>query len=668
MVLQLPKAESRIAPFIRMFTQDICDAGLQLGFSLRTTSQACSLAARDATIFTSLVEARLLGGSASLYGAFNKSFRRMTQRRYRGLMDLIEDSRRAERHQYGETVYLLEPNVKRSKGGLRDLHFLRWLGYARYGDCEPEALMRSGVSCHRPSMASCASRMSFCCGCGTSCTSMPTTRRMCSSRAEQLRIAERFGYAGEPLLLPVERFMRDYIEHTNEVHHTVAHFLGHAKARTTLISLIRPVFSHHVDGDFRVDPVHIAATRRGLEKVRNDLAQVLRLMDLANRYRNRIDPATWQAIREAMMQRTDVAVSREAAERFLSLISQPGSLGDLLRRLHELRVLEKIIPAMAHARGLMQFNAYHKYTVDEHSIRAVECATEFLSDPGPLGEAYRGIRDKRTLHLALLVHDLGKGFEEDHSEVGGRLAAETADFLGLGRADKEKLVFLVHKHLVMSHLAQRRNINDDAVVVQFAVEVGSPELLQMLYVLTCADLAAVGPGVLNSWKCELLTRLYVRTREHLTGEAPVSTLRSLAAPLREAIRARVEQHDDAAWWQQQIDALPASYLRGALARRDRGRTRTPPPTPPPGSGRVGTLPGGAQGGRVHRGNVRGDHSGHLPQTDRALTSKGMQILSAEIHTLAENLVLDRFHVQDMDFAASHPPSGCRKSPMRSSLR
>lgn len=654
MLLHPPGSEPRIAPLVRIFTQDICDAGLQLGYSLRTPAQACALAVQDATVFTSLTEARLLAGSASLFDAFERAFRRVTRRRHRALTSLIEEARRAERHQYGETVYLLEPNVKRSKGGLRELHLLRWIGFARYGDREPETLAQAGVL-SPADHSKLRKAHEFLLRLRNELHFQAGRAQDVLSRDEQLRIAERFGYPGDRELLPVERFLRDYIEHTNEVQHTVSHFLAEAKRRTTLLSLIRPVFSHRVDGDFRVDPRHIAVTRRGLQKVRSDLAEVLRLMDLANRYQNRIDPATWRAIRETMTLQAEVEMTPLAAQRFLSLISQPGMLGELLRRLHELRVLEKIIPAMAHARGLMQFNAYHKYTVDEHSIRAVECATEFLKDDGPLGHAYRGIRDKRILHLALLVHDLGKGYEEDHSEVGRRLAAETADYLGLNAEDKEKLVFLVHKHLLMSHLAQRRNINDDTVVAQFAAEVGSPELLQALYVLTCADFAAVGPDVLNSWKRDLLARLYRAAREQLAGDASPSTSDEWLQEQRTELQRRAAQRPDREWWEEQLASLPSAYLADAAAEEifeafDRLRR----------------LP---QHDAVAWGRYRADRKaveytvgtyeqiapGIFHRLTGALTSKGMQILSAEIHTLARDLVLDRFHVQDMDFSGEPPP-------------
>ena len=184
----------------------------------------------------------------------------------------------------------------------------------------------------------------------------------------------------------------------------------------------------------------------------------------------------------------------------------------------------------------MQFNQYHKYTVDEHCLRAVEFADRLAADPGPLGRVYRAIADKHVLHLALLLHDLGKGFLEDHREVGCGSPSRRRTRLGLPAHETEALKFLVHKHLRMNHLAFRRDTSDEDLLVRFAVQVGSPELLQMLYVLTAADLGAVGPDVWDGWKAEIITDLYHRTMQQLAGESPATTIDELLEQRRAEIR------------------------------------------------------------------------------------------------------------------------------------
>ena len=654
MLLVEPRYRDQIVQFVQRFTQSITDAGLQLGFSVRSPAEACSLASKDATIFTSLVESRLLTGNEDLFQRFIQLFQRRAKAKSTALIQSIEKARRAERRKFGETVYLLEPNVKRSSGGLRELQFLRWVGFARFGEAEPENLELLGVlpkedrrrlKKAREFLLRLRNELHFHAG----------KSQDVIVKAEQLRLSQLGGYSASEDVLPVEQFMREYIEHTREVRYIAAHFLATSKRRINLPSLVDPLFCHQVGGDFRVGPLHIRATKQGLSKITSDLTETLRLMELSNWYDVRIDHPTWEAVRTAMSKRTVQAVTPEAAERFLSLISQPARLGSLLRRLHELRVLEKLVPPMAHARCLMQFNDYHKFTVDEHSIRAVEAATEFLEDDGPLGEAYRALRDKRMLHLALLVHDLGKGFPEEHCEVGSRLALEIGDALGLSQSDTETLRFLVHRHLVMSHLAQRRDINDTAVVVQFAVEVGSTEILQMLYLLTCADLAAVGPGVLNRWKLDLITQLYERAREYLAGGHSTSRVDESLADRRAVLREHGTEPAQSAWWSQQIDALPRSYLAGAdadeiakelskLAELQRDEAVSWSKYLPD----INAL-------ELTVGAYESMTPGIFHKITGALTSKGLQILSAEIHTLADDLILDRFRVLDPDHAGQPSP-------------
>lgn len=650
MLLIEPGAEQRLRDFVRRFTQSLYDVGLDLGWSLRTAAEARHLAHQDSTILTSLMEARYLAGGLQRFTAFVRQFKHQALQRSLALLTGIQRAREEEQRQYGETVYLLQPNIKRSRGGLRDIQLVRWIGFARYGISDMDRLEQAGflpqadrrkLRAAHEYLLRLRNELHFHAG----------KAQDLLDKREQLRLAERFGHAGNEHQLPVEQFMRDYIEHTSDVSYVVANLLSNATQRTGVGTLTELLLSHRVGTDLRVGPRQIGATKRGLRTVPNSLAEILRLMDLSNRYRNRIDHRTWQAIRERMIHGPQLEFSPAAIERFLSLLSEPGRLGSLLRRLHELRVLEKLIPPMAHARCLMQFNDYHKYTVDEHSIRAVECATRFLDDQDTVGQVYRSLRHKRTLHLALLLHDLGKGYPEDHSEVGGRLADETARHLGLPAEETETIKFLVRKHLLMSDLAQRRNIDDESVVVQLAVEVESPEQLKMLYVLTCADLAAVGPGVLTSWKRDLLNRLYFRTLEQLAGD-PAASPDTRLVRRRTELRQLVSQPDD--WWQTQIDALPSAILNKSQLPdlvSHLSQLRNLPRAEVRAWGRF--LPE-RQAMEYMVGAHEDAHLGIFHRLTGALTSLGMRILSAEINTLPDQLVLDSFYVEDLDFSGEPP--------------
>ncbi|MHB8954157.1 MAG: [protein-PII] uridylyltransferase [Pirellulaceae bacterium] len=653
MLLANPAVRERVAELARHLTRNICDAGLQLGFSLRTPAEACGLALKDATIFTSLVESRFLAGNERIYERFLERFRQVARRRWRTLVPVVIAARQEERHQYGETAYLLEPNIKRSRGGLRDVQSVRWVGFIRYGEKELQNLDQVGAlsSTDRRRLVQAyefllrlRNEMHFHAG----------KAQDLLTRDEQVRLAQVYGYVKLAGMLPVERFMRDFFEHVGDVRYVASNFITGVQVPSRLTAAFAPLLSHRVERDFLVGPVHIGATRKGLAKVTSNLASVLRLMDLANLYGKRIDHRTWEAIRNAQSQGPPEQVSEHAIHSFLSLLSQPGRLPDMLRRLNELRVLEQFIPALQHARCLMQFNDYHKYTVDEHCIRAVECAVAFRDDPRPVGVTYRDLRNKRLLHLALLLHDLGKGYDDDHSDVGARIAAETARRLNLADHETETLRLLVGRHLLMIHMAFREDMYDDTVVLRLAREVGSPDVLQMLYLHSCADLAAVGPDVLNDWKLELLTELYYRTRRHLTGEDISRSTALEVKARRAAVQALSLDDPDPLWWNKQISALPAGYLLTVS---------------PPGIHEV--L------GRLHRLSVNdvtawfhyvperkvcvylvGAYESVTPgifhKLTGALTGKGLQILAAEIHTLADELVLDRFYVEDSDYVGEPP--------------
>ncbi len=235
--------------------------------------------------------------------------------------------------------------------------------------------------------------------------------------------------------------------------------------------------------------------------------------------------------------------------------------------MYETGVLEWLIPCFSGIRCLIQFNQYHSFTVDEHTLKAMDEVVAFVTDESPVGSAYRSVRHRATLHLAILMHDVGKGLEGDHSIVGEQLCEEVAVRQQLAENKKTMLKFLVRHHLVMPNLAFRRDTTDSAVLVEFARLVGAPELLRMLYVLTVADIRAVGPDVWSDWKGELLADLYSRAMQILSGRPYNYLEQERLKIVRETVRASivpVASHQDAQQWpvwiEQQLDALPPFYL------------------------------------------------------------------------------------------------------------
>ncbi|MEL7497198.1 MAG: [protein-PII] uridylyltransferase [Planctomycetota bacterium] len=550
-----------VVEFSRRIAQDITDAGMQLGYSLRTPREACTMSLSDAYIFSSLTEARRLAGNEDLFQHFQGRFRRMTTKKVSNLIKAIVAAREKERAEFGETVYMLRPNVKRSRGGLRDIHLIRWLGFVQYAETDIDRMLtKSAISTadstqlnqSREFLLRVRNEMHF----------HADRANDMLGRNEQVRLADRFGYAGDDALLSVEEFMRQYFRFTSRIRYVCDHFVSKSLRRRKVKqgSIIEPLMTRQIDHHFRMGPTYIGVANDSLEEVKSELEQVLRLMQLACLHGKKIEHDTWISIRHEMLKYPLKKFTRDCARRFMALLSNTQGLGPLLRRLHEMKVLQIILPGFEHARGLLQFNEYHKFTVDEHSLQAVENAIAYEFDQSIVGKTYRSIREKNLLHLALLLHDLGKGFPEDHSEVGRRMAQDTGNRFDLTDEETETIMFLVHNHLVMSHLAFHRDINDQTMVAEFAANVGSVQTLSMLYVLTCADIAAVGPDVLTPWKQNLLENLFLNARDLLTGDLS-DDVDQRFQPYYEKVADVGTGDEEQTWLKQKAQSLPRNYCR-----------------------------------------------------------------------------------------------------------
>ncbi len=658
MLLTSRKSAGLAAKLAGVLTRDLVDCGFQVGFSIRMPSEACGLAWRDPVIFSSLSESRLLAGSLHVYRKYFGTLRKGALRKHRRLVGPLLEARREERNKWGEASFLLRPNVKRSRGGLRDIQLIRWVGFMRFGETDLERLVKRDALPEKDFlrlrrayafMLRLRHELHFRAGRSQDVLDRPT----------QLEIAEAWDYRGREGVLPVEEFMQEYFEHTRNVRYASAFFADDNRNRSFMGRLLEMLFSRRIDEHIRMGPTHIWVRDPSLEAFATNLTDVLRLMHLANQHRRRISHPTWQAIRQAMQERQPSRPDAEAISYFLGLISRPGRLAPLLRRLHELRVLEQLIPAMKRCRGLLQFNAYHKYTVDAHCIRAVEEATDLEASPTAMGRRYRRLKDKTLLHLALLIHDLGKGYEEDHSEVGRRIAQETAERFDLDAASSETLQWLIHKHLMVNVFAFRHNLNDPQVLLGFAAEVASIRRLELLIVHAVADLAAVGPGVVTDWKMLLIEELYRRTRRYFeTGNLPGENDEEVDRQ-REAVREALSARSAPASCTELLETLPLSLLRRGspeelalelisiadwLQRGTRSHC-TSRYDPSVATTRYTVL--------HHEGSQR---IGTFARATGALSGCGLTIMRANIESVGEDLAWDDFWVIDPDFPGEPPQS------------
>ncbi len=657
-----PAAE--VFPLAERMLRDVFDAGMTLGQSVRSTGEACRQAVEDALIGNSLVDSRLLAGSRALFDDYLARFRRTFRRQGGRLLAEIETARVQERLRYGETAFLLEPNLKRSEGGLRDVQFVRWIGLARYGTADLEALFRLGVLSANE-RAALERALEFLLELRNELHFHAGRAADVLDRTEQLRITRKRGMAAAEGLLPVERFMREFFRHTSQVSHVAERFLTRSRLHSWGRRMAAFLLGHPIEGGYRIGPAGVWASPEGLAQLSGSLTRVLEVAALAALYDRPLHAAVWDRVAEVAAG-LGVELNQAARRHFWTILGYPPRLGELLRGLHRTEILEKVIPEFAHARGLLQFNQYHKYTVDEHCLRTVEELIRLGDDEGPLGRVYRRIESKALLHLAALIHDLGKGYPDDHSERGAEIARRTAERMQLSSHDAATLVFLVRRHLLMNHRALRRDTSDAKLPVEFAVTVGSPERLQMLYVLTAADLMAVGPGTWSSWKGELITELFHHTMRQLTGESPGTDRQQWLAERRGALLAAVGRDEDREWVEALAAALPASYLqatepaqvaadlallKGLAAGEVAARSRYLPET--------GTV-------QLAVGTTEDVAEGIFHRLTGALTAQGLVILSAEINTLPERLVLDRFRVVDPDYEG--PPPAERLERIERALR
>ncbi|HEY1067563.1 MAG TPA: hypothetical protein VGE52_15680, partial [Pirellulales bacterium] len=597
------------------------------------------------------IESRLLAGDQKLFNDFYTAYRRSVRARAPELLAMVKKARDEERVKFTETVHLVEPNVKRSFGALRDVQLIRWIGFLRYGAADPWQLREQGALT-RPDADALCSAYEYLLRLRNDMHFHAGRARDSLDRGEQIRLTEARGVAPAAGLAAVEVFMQDYFRKTQAVGGLAERFLEGAQPKKWLQRATAFLFSHTVDRDFSVGPYDVRIRRSALGRASRSLEDVLYLADASNVFDQPIEHETSEAIRRTVAA-MPADMTPEARRLFKSLLTYPGRLAEVLRRLHHLHVLEKVLPEFARVRGLLELHADRKFTIDEHSILAVERATQLPGEDGPLGELYQRLPRKWMLHLALLLHDLGHGLPEDPIAAGVRIAQQTAARLGLSKDDAATLAFLVERQARMAELAFRRDTTDPEVIVNFAVEVGSPEVLDLLCLLTAADLQAMGPGAWNTWKRDVLTDLYIRTMSHLSGDSSALEGREHRAVKRAEVCETFGANCDN-WVRRQVDELPSVYVNSTAPSQIAAELNWLRKT------KLGDVQ--AHGEYLpETGTVRYKISAHesvapgiFHKLAGALASKALEILAAEIHTLADGLVLDRFEVRDGDFSGAPP--------------
>lgn len=666
--LYAPSVEQIYQPFAAQVQRDLWDCGLKVGASARTLADSIQWAKQEPQFATALVDARRLWGSVPLSEQLQTQFRKrvVKSRRLQFITDAVA-SRDKERTDYGATTQQLEPDLKRSLGGLRDLHLIRWIGFATYGAADLDSLrLNSAITMEETRRLVHAHE--FLTGLRIDLHLAAGKEQDVLTREDQLRIARKRGIQAVGAQSPVERFMQEYFQHSSSVAEIARRFVNRSRRSPLAVRFLRFVMSYRVDDIYYIGPDYVDIARRHRAVALSSLDGILKLFMTAARYHVTVAPHLLEAIKARSL-RPPAQLSADAAHSFLALLRTTGKLGVALRGLYETGVLEAVLPCWQHIRCLLQFNQYHHFTVDEHTLRTIEAAEGFLNDEGALGQAYREIHHKELLHLALLLHDAGKGFEEDHSELGRRLAEEASMRLGLPDHQRDLVMFLVHRHLKMADLALRRDIGDRALLLKFSHEVGSPDALRMLFVLTAADISAVGPNTWNEWKAELLTTLYERTMLWLSGK---SHLFDEAIRLRQ-IESQVVQlclsanpaipedsnspelnSPEAKEWQKRVALSPSHYLLETPPARiaaDMRVIRARRPDEIHVEAQYDAETGTVEYRMIASESVA---SGCFHKLAGVLAAKRMEILTATICTTQDGIIIDALRVRDADHAGEIP--------------
>ena len=640
------------------------DLGLKVGHATRSVEECLSEGAKDITIRTALLDARPLAGDAALFEEFHQRFRAACKASGAAEYIAAKQAEREARHRrFGDSPFVVEPNIKEGRGGLRDLQTLYWI--ARYvfetytmGELADVAGVLSPVEARH-------ARRSW--------EFLWTLRfhlHYVAGRAEerltfdlQPVVGARMGYTRHGRQDGVERFMRHYFLTARDI------------ARLTRV--LEPAILRAALGP----PAVAAETDKGLIAAGFVLAegelmpmvgrgfdiepiQMLRILKIARDRDLELHPL---AIRSLIRNERAAAQLRgdpEAAGLFMDLLcghpperslahpheSRHPDGARWLSILNEAGFLGRFLPDWGRIVGQMQFDTYHVFTVDEHTIEAVRVLNTLergeLAQVAPIASGLVDhIQSRRALYLAMLLHDIAKGRGGDHSRIGAEIALEVGPALGLSAEETETVSWLVLYHLMLSETAFKRDIDDPKTILDLADTIQSPERLRLLLILTVADMRAVSKKVWNGWKATLLRELYTRVAEVLEGglattERDVRVTRAkeaAAALLADWPTEEVAHFADLGYPGYWLSFDPETHARHARLIREAER-RDAPLT-------VHTEPLPARA--VTEVTVYcADHAGLFSKISGALAVAGASIVDARIHTMTNGMALDTFWVQD----------------------
>ncbi|WP_108783467.1 [protein-PII] uridylyltransferase [Pontivivens insulae] len=632
------------------------DLRLKVGQSVRTVDQCLRLGRDDMTIRTTLLERRHIWGDSDLSAELDQ---RIWNDLFRDTGPEFVEAKLAEREarheRNGGTRYLVEPNVKESKGGLRDLQTLFWIEKYLYDVEDPKVLVEKGVFTEDEfAIFSAAESFLWSVRCHLHLTANRATEHL--SFDMQVEVAAAMGFVDADGQRGVERFMQVYFLHARSVGELSRIFLvsleaKHIKAKPGFGQAIRNIFGRERD---RTPEGFVLADGRlnveDEEKFLSDPVNLLRLFQIGLEAETLIHPAALRMATANLDLLEQVREDDRANRIFLDILLGNTNPERGLRRMNETGVLGAFIPEFGRIVAMMQFNMYHSYTVDEHTITCISVMSRIergkLVDELPYAtEVMAKGLNRRVLYVAMLLHDIGKGRPEDHSIIGAELAAEICPRLGLNEADTDLVVWLVRHHLLMSDTAQKRDISDPRTVSDFAKIVGSQERLKLLLVLTVCDIRGVGPNTWNNWKAVLLRQLFSATQDYLTDGIDSPTRHQREEEAKEALSAALSDMSAEAR-AAELDRHYTPYWLGLQTESHVGVARMIANVKDDAIESEFVEEPSRDATRVTF--VNADHPGVFARLAGALALVGANVVDARTYTTSDGYAISVFWIQDIE--------------------
>jgi len=628
------------------------DLGFSVGHSCRSLADAQRMMDTDLTARTAMLEARLLAGYPAVFGDMQERvWRGLQGRRVQQYIAEKLDEQRRRHEKFGGSVYLQEPNIKEGPGGLRDFHVALWIARARHRLATLADLAHLGLLTP-VEIGQCVQALDFLFRVRSELHYLQGGKHDVLNLAIQVPVAANLGFSEGPKY-GVERFMRQYYLRAGGLHQLSTRIIERCAERpgSQVEAVMKRLRARDIGDDF-VElnrQIHILPAQR--DCFRADPVRMLKIFW----YRQEMGYDLSGDAKEAVRSHLDLIDdefrrSNRALGFFLAILRAPVGVAETLRQMQQLGVLTAYVPEFARIACLVQFDYYHRYTVDEHTFVLLDHLEALRSAEDPRLQEFRRIatelRKPEILKLAILLHDIGKGEGHGHAERGVAIAEEVLGRMGLPAGDIAAVRFLVAEHLSMAHIAERRDLDDERLIIEFARLVGNEELLRMLYLLTYLDINAVGPQVWTDWKGTLLWELFIKTHTILTRGVPEGEEEhQRARSLRAALVAELGGEFGAEVVGQHLALMPARYVLTTSSAKvaqhlqliDRVRRGEPVAVhwsafPLAGYSEVLVCAPGAPG--------------RFTSVVGTLTAHGINILSAQLFSRADGVMIRAFQVSD----------------------